>query len=205
MKLWLLEILACPIDKAYPLSLTILKWKSESLSPNPLESLIEGYHKQNVLSLNEATPIKKEIRDNGELFISDLLILKPTGFSQYLEQLLTGIEELANVQDKSSWSSLQALELVKTEIKSKLTEALTSLSSADRADHDQIFQSILTPLEFLNIFKYEFEIEDAVIRCPECNRWFPVFENIPQMLPDNVRDPEKDQQFLEKWTHQITI
>ncbi|WP_371803726.1 Trm112 family protein [Candidatus Lokiarchaeum ossiferum] len=205
MKLWLLEILACPIDKAYPLSLTILKWKSEELSPNPLEILIKGYQEKNVLKLNEATPVKKEVRENGELFVNDLLVLKPTRFDHYLEQLLTGIEELSNVQDKSSWATLQALELVKTEIKTKLNTALNSLTASEPADPDKIFQSILTQLEFLNIFKYEFEIEDAVIQCHECKRWFPVFENIPQMLPDNVRDPELDQQFLEKWSHKISF
>ena len=203
MKLWLLEILACPIDKAFPLELTILKWRDESNHPEQLKQLINGYKEGNVLTIKMETPIKKDTQPNGELIINDLLVLKPTRFDTYLDELLHGIEELSNVQDKSKWGSLKALELIKDEIKPKLSNAKIALKSGE--NQESIFQEINTALEFLNIFKYEYEIEDAIIRCPKCKRWFPVFENIPQMLPDEVRDSEADQQFLNKWEDQITI
>ena len=205
MKLWLLEILACPIDKAYPLDLTILKWKNEITHPNQLEQLIKGYHEGNVLTVKMETPIKKEVHPDGELYLNDLLVLKPTKFQLYLQQLLEGIAELSNVRDKSGWGSLEALNLIKNEINEKLMEAKKLIDTGDKQEQEKIFQTILTPLEFLNIFKYEFEIEDAVIKCPQCKRWFPVFENIPQMLPDEVRDSKTDQHFLEKWKDQIQL
>ncbi len=116
MKLWLLEILACPIDKAFPLELTILKWKNETEDPNQLDLLMKGYKEGNVLPVKMETPITKDIRPNGELYVNDLLVLKPTKFDSYLDKLLLGIAELAHVQDKSEWGSLQALELIKEEI-----------------------------------------------------------------------------------------
>lgn len=41
-----------------------------------------------------------------------------------------------------------------------------------------------------------FEITEALLVCPACNRWFPVIDDIPQMLPDELRDKEADLAFL---------
>jgi uncharacterized protein YbaR (Trm112 family) len=41
-----------------------------------------------------------------------------------------------------------------------------------------------------------FEVVEALLVCPSCNRWFPVIDDIPQMLPDELRDRESDLAFL---------
>ena len=81
---------------------------------------------------------------------------------------------------------------------------ITEISSANPTQEDseeilKVYEKIIPDLEFLNLFKYNFEIDEAVIKCPKCNRWFPVFETIPQMLPDEVRNSESDRKFKEKW------
>jgi uncharacterized protein YbaR (Trm112 family) len=40
------------------------------------------------------------------------------------------------------------------------------------------------------------EIVKGVLRCPECGRWFPIIEEIPHMLPDELRNSEEDLAFL---------
>lgn len=41
-------------------------------------------------------------------------------------------------------------------------------------------------------------VEGALI-CPECGRYYPIVEEIPVMLPDNLRNRKEDLGFLEKW------
>ncbi|MHA1646640.1 MAG: Trm112 family protein [Promethearchaeota archaeon] len=234
MKLWLLEILACPIDKAYPLECTILNWKEKKDKSNPekiktdqspittntnhqdpIEQLMQNYKKRQILSLNDKTPIIPEYRieENGDSFyIKDLLIIKPTEFTDYLNALMDKIGELDVVHDKSEWHGEEALNLIRTTIKSKLdnaNEKLSKIPSYEKKHESRealfrdIFKEIVPELEFLNIFKYNFEIEDAIIRCPECKRWYPVYESIPQMLPDQVRNEDSDSEFQKKWANKF--
>ena len=49
------------------------------------------------------------------------------------------------------------------------------------------------------------EIKTAVIYCDKCGRWYPVIEYIPHMLPDYIREEEKDREmeFLKKYAEKI--
>jgi uncharacterized protein YbaR (Trm112 family) len=55
------------------------------------------------------------------------------------------------------------------------------------------------PLELL-----EFEVRgdiivDGVLLCSQCGRYYPIDQEIPVMLPDNLRSRKEDLDFLEKW------
>ena len=52
-------------------------------------------------------------------------------------------------------------------------------------------------LYFLNKIKTETEIETGVLFCQKCNRWYPIIDTIPQMLPDEFRNEEKEIEFLQ--------
>jgi uncharacterized protein YbaR (Trm112 family) len=43
------------------------------------------------------------------------------------------------------------------------------------------------------------EIEEGLIICPQCKRWFPIIKTIPRIYPQNMKREELDLQFLEKW------
>lgn len=58
------------------------------------------------------------------------------------------------------------------------------------------------PLE-LHIFEEKEEIISGIIICPKCTRWFPIKEEIPEMLPDELREREDEVAFLEKWRDKI--
>lgn len=46
-------------------------------------------------------------------------------------------------------------------------------------------------------------IKEGVLFCSQCSRFYPIIEEIPVMLPDELRDKEKDIQFLQKWHEKI--
>lgn len=45
---------------------------------------------------------------------------------------------------------------------------------------------------------YSVEVVEGVLICPECNRWYPIMEEIPHMLPDELRNEREDKEFLRK-------
>jgi uncharacterized protein YbaR (Trm112 family) len=47
------------------------------------------------------------------------------------------------------------------------------------------------------------EIEDGIMKCDKCNRWYPISDSIPQMLPDNLRVKKDELRFLKKWENVI--
>ncbi len=46
-------------------------------------------------------------------------------------------------------------------------------------------------------------IKEGVLFCTQCSRFYPIIEEIPVMLPDELREKEKDIEFLQKWQDKI--
>jgi uncharacterized protein YbaR (Trm112 family) len=58
------------------------------------------------------------------------------------------------------------------------------------------------PLE-LHIFEEKDEIVEGVIICPKYLRWYPIRDEIPEMLPDELRKEAEDLPFLKKWANKF--
>jgi uncharacterized protein YbaR (Trm112 family) len=58
------------------------------------------------------------------------------------------------------------------------------------------------PLE-LHVFEERDEIVSGIIICPKCHRWYPIIDEIPHMLPDDLREEKEDVAFLRKWKEKI--
>lgn len=58
------------------------------------------------------------------------------------------------------------------------------------------------PLE-LYVFEEREEIIEGIIVCPKCLRWYPIRDEIPEMLPDELRNRREDVDFLKKWREKI--
>ena len=58
------------------------------------------------------------------------------------------------------------------------------------------------PLE-LHVFEEKEEITSGIMVCPKCTRWFPIVDEIPHMLPDDLREKQEDVAFLQKWKEKI--
>ncbi|MBM3897291.1 MAG: Trm112 family protein [Thaumarchaeota archaeon] len=55
---------------------------------------------------------------------------------------------------------------------------------------------------------YEFEasnetIMQGILVCPKCMRYYPIIDEIPRMLPDEMRHDKEDIEFLQKWQKSI--
>jgi uncharacterized protein YbaR (Trm112 family) len=54
------------------------------------------------------------------------------------------------------------------------------------------------PLESIEVKSNEQIVIEGVLYCSKCNRFYPIIEEIPIMLPDELRDKKQDIDFLEK-------
>lgn len=57
------------------------------------------------------------------------------------------------------------------------------------------------PLDMKIITKHENgEILEALLTCPECNRYYPVISGIPIMTPDEFRERAIEAPSLKRWS-----
>ena len=54
-----------------------------------------------------------------------------------------------------------------------------------------------------NAEKEELVIEEGILFCNQCRRFYPIIDEIPIMLPDELRDRDKDLRFLMRWQGRI--
>jgi len=47
------------------------------------------------------------------------------------------------------------------------------------------------------------EVVTGVLVCPKCNRWYPIIDEIPRLLPDEYRKKEEDIAFLERYSSEL--
>ncbi|MFX0034946.1 MAG: Trm112 family protein [Candidatus Hermodarchaeota archaeon] len=188
MKPWLFDLLACPIDKYFPLKLYIFSFENK---PEEIQSIINIYKNRdiNYIKSEEMVNISQE---NNEFFIKDNIIIEKTNLNSYLELVISSIDEFENIFDKSNNPiSEKCIKIMKSDIKSKI-KGFSPISDLNN------FEKILPELFFINKIKLEIEIEAGILVCPKCKRWYPIIETIPQMLPDKYRDEKNEIEFLKK-------
>jgi len=47
------------------------------------------------------------------------------------------------------------------------------------------------------------EVVTGVLYCPNCGRWYPIIDEIPRMLPDNLRKRDEDLRFLRRYQNKL--
>ncbi len=47
------------------------------------------------------------------------------------------------------------------------------------------------------------EVKTGVLYCVECGRWFPIIDEIPYMLPDDLRKKQQDLEFLKEYSDKL--
>ncbi|MEM2843241.1 MAG: Trm112 family protein [Candidatus Bathyarchaeia archaeon] len=58
------------------------------------------------------------------------------------------------------------------------------------------------PLQ-LYVLEEKKEVVEGLIFCSSCKRWYPIIDEIPHMLPDELRRKDEDLNFLKKWREKI--
>ena len=51
---------------------------------------------------------------------------------------------------------------------------------------------------------YSREIKSGLLICSSCKRWYPIEDDIPRMLPDELRQKNEDIAFMYKWKDRIS-
>jgi uncharacterized protein YbaR (Trm112 family) len=46
-------------------------------------------------------------------------------------------------------------------------------------------------------------ISEGILFCIKCSRFFPIVDEIPIMLPDELRERQSEIEFLQKWRNKI--
>jgi uncharacterized protein len=60
------------------------------------------------------------------------------------------------------------------------------------------------PLRLLEFTDKEPDVVvDGVLLCDKCKRFYPIIDEIPVMLPDDLRSRKEDLEFLQKWKGSI--
>ncbi len=187
IKIWLQDILACPIDKHFPLKLFIFSFETKS---DEFLTLFKTFEKRNINIIKNEKIINIS-KKNGIVYLKDNVIIEKSPIEKYLKLIISSINELTNITDKSPNDiTKKCFNIITSEIKNKILEFIKDLN-IEKLDE------LLPELYFLNKIKTEIEIESGLLFCEKCLRWFPIIETIPQMLPDEYRDEKKETQFLQ--------
>lgn len=59
------------------------------------------------------------------------------------------------------------------------------------------------PLELFELNAKDKVVSEGVLFCNRCSRFFPIIEEIPIMLPDELRDKEQEISFLKKFKEKL--
>ena len=59
------------------------------------------------------------------------------------------------------------------------------------------------PLELFEINSEADNVIEGILFCTKCSRYYPIKEEIPVMLPDELRKRQEDLDFLQKWQSRI--
>jgi uncharacterized protein YbaR (Trm112 family) len=188
VKPWLLDILACPIDKHFPLQLYIFSYETHI---QEFQDFFEIYKARNLESIR-LEKIINIIKDPEGLpvKVKDLIVIKETAVEDYLNKILQSINELKNIDDRSQ------IDIIKMIYSLALNEIQEEIRNFVDKKKYQALENLLPELYLINKLKIDVEIESGLLFCEKCNRWFPIIETIPQMLPDKYRDRKKEIKFL---------
>ncbi len=198
MKPFLTEILACPIDKSYPLDVFIFKW--EDPSPEILEYFKNPTMEQGIKAF-EKNLLNTENDEEGNLLARDLIVLGKKPLPEYLRLILEKIKELEVFHDTTDSVLVPQLAKILSSVRENVKQASDELKKGIAPS--EVIPKIELNLNLLNAYKQRLEVEEGLLQCPRCKRWYPIVETIPQMLPDNLRHQKKDLEFLAKWQARV--
>ena len=186
MKPWLFDILACPIDKFFPLELYIFTLETSS---EDIQSFVMKYKNRDIAFIKSERVINIYY-DDDKYFYKDNIVIEKQKLEIYLNLILSSIKELEYIYDKTETNlSKDCLNPIKHDVKEKIIRYYKN----PEPNH---FDQIIPELYLVNKFKLEIEIESGILFCSKCKRWYPIVETIPQMLPDKYRDEKIETAFL---------
>jgi len=173
MKHWLLNILACPIDKHHPLDAYLFTWET---TEEEIRKIASEAGQPNTHFKERYKHLAKQMVDGT--------ISPPS---------LKAVEDLSSSEDTKSLLTDVVMALDRLGFKEGLSEEQLQTEFSEEVD---VFY------RYLNLL----EVEEGLLVCPECGRWYPIgsaVETIPELLPDDLRERDRDLGWLVKWREQV--
>ena len=173
MKPWLLNILACPIDKHHPLEAYFFTWET---AEDELEKIIKDAAKPSPYFKKQYEHLAKQIED-GTISLPAIKEIKDKSDSKYTNELHIDVRKF-----------------------------ITKLESEDDKTRANLLDNYPAGMDVLYRYLNLIEVDQGLILCPECGRWYPIgsaVETIPELMPDDLREEERDVDFLRKWMSKL--
>jgi uncharacterized protein YbaR (Trm112 family) len=173
MKPWLLNILACPFDKNHPLESYWFSWEG---SEEEVEKIYIEAGNQDPHLNKQYELIAKQIED-GTISLESLKVIHDE----------TGYEHAKKFYIKVK----NSLERIKSESNKNAKDLLKKFPE----DIDILYR-------YLNLI----EVKEGLLYCKKCGRWYPIgnaVETIPELMPDNLRNEDKERSWLNKWRNKV--
>ncbi len=94
------------------------------------------------------------------------------------------------------------LELYELHIK-KYDKTDENISQSSPTDVTKAHEKNKSDVTLSNLAYYHVIIEEGILFCNSCCRFYPIVEEIPIILPDELRDKVMDLVFLKKWSKSL--
>jgi uncharacterized protein YbaR (Trm112 family) len=94
--------------------------------------------------------------------------------------------------------SLLSIAAIKDLTGSKATASIQAKATKLLQGKPESKEDLDTLYSYLNIL----DVRDGLLVCSECGRWYPIgrsVETIPELMPDELREEEKELEWLAKW------
>jgi len=173
LKPWLLNILACPIDKHHPLDAYFFTFETPD---EALKTIAAEAGRPDPKLEEKYLQLAKQILD-GTISPPSLRAIRDETGSKHSAALLK-----------------KALKAVDGFGESKVLGG-KGLVDGHPDQVDLLYR-------FLNLV----EVREGLLVCPECGRWYPIgnnVETIPELMPDELREKEKELDWLRKWEGKV--
>ncbi|MBS7638686.1 hypothetical protein KEJ49_07410 [Candidatus Bathyarchaeota archaeon] len=175
MRPWLLNILACPMDKHHPLEAYFFTWETDD---QKMKAISLGAGEVSHHFRKGYGHLAKQIRD-GTISPPAIRAIRDLSESEYSKLLLE-----------------------------KAIEAIGRLEAVGEISEDELLRGFGREIDVLYRFLNLIEVDEGLLVCTNCGRWYPIgsaVETIPELLPDELRDKDKDLSWMEKWRRLIPI
>lgn len=173
MKPWLLNILACPIDKQHPLEAYWFTWET---TEKEMEKMNREAGKPSQYFTKQYEHLAKQIEDHT---------ISP--------------EALEEINDETGSVYAQ-------EIYIDVRKFIERLKFEKDLDSREILERFPEGMDVLYRYLNLIEVEEGLLHCTECGRWYPIgsaVETIPELMPDDLREEDRDREWLNKWKEKI--
>ena len=173
MKPWLLNILACPIDKHHPLDVHFFTWEN---ADEEIEKINREAGRPNKYFKKQYQHLAKQIEDKT---------VSPQSLRVIVDQ--TGSKEAE-------------------ELRADVLKFMDHLELEKYLESKELLRSFPEGVDILYRYLNLLEVEEGILQCPECGRWYPIgssVETIPELLPDDLREKENDLEWLKKWENKV--